>query len=44
MIIELLFHYLTILFLGDFTGTWGAIDEDSPLLDIAYAVSSSANE
>lgn len=40
MILELLYHYLTILFLGDFTGTWGIVHEDSPLLDAAYAISS----
>ena len=40
MILELLYHYLTILFLGDYTGTWGAVHEDSPLLDFAYAISS----
>lgn len=38
MLIELVFHYFTIIFHKDFTGSWGNIHEDSPLLELAYTL------
>ena len=40
MILELTYHYLTILTTGDFTGHINHIHEDSPLLNPAYALTS----
>lgn len=38
MILELIYHYLTIIFTGDFTGMIHYVHEDSALLEPAYRI------
>lgn len=38
MLLELAYHYYTIIVYRDFTGYIDYIHEDSPLLDLAYRI------